>query len=274
MKFISFNINGLRAHLHQLKAIIEKHKPEIIGLQEIKVNNDMFPFDEINKLGYYAFCNGQKAYYGVAILSKKKPFKIIKGLPYDEINAQSRVITLNIYNNKCPLVIVNAYFPQGDNRSNQKKFFLKKVFYQDLLNYVIHIQKTKAQLIVMGDMNISPNDLDIGIGDIKRNLWLKKGKCSFLPEEREWLSNLLNSGNLIDTYRAKNPDENSFFSWFDYRFKRFNDNCGLRIDLILVCKNLIKYCIASGIDYEIRGMIKPSDHAPVWSEFDIKNFRF
>ncbi|CAL1329191.1 exodeoxyribonuclease III [Candidatus Providencia siddallii] len=268
MKIISFNINGLRAHLHQIKAIIVKHNPDIIALQEIKVQNDHFPFYEINKLGYHAFCHGQKAYYGVAFLSKEKPFLIKKDFSFDKENGQCRLITLTTYICQKIFIIINAYFPQGENRSNEKKFFLKKIFYKKLYDYVVSLQKTDIQLLIVGDMNVSHTDLDIGIGKINQNRWIKKGKCSFLPEEREWLTKLLNGCNLIDIYRVKNPNVNDSFSWFDYRSKAFQRNCGLRIDLILSSKNLIKYCIEVGIDYEIRNIDRPSDHAPIWVEFD------
>lgn len=120
----------------------------------------------------------------------------------------------------------------------------------------------------MGDMNISPTDLDIGIGEENRKRWLRTGKCSFLPEEREWMERLLGWG-LVDTYRHAWPEKNDQFSWFDYRSKGFDDNRGLRIDLLLASKPLAERCEETGIDYEIRSMEKPSDHAPVWAKFRV-----
>lgn len=118
----------------------------------------------------------------------------------------------------------------------------------------------------MGDMNISSTDRDIGIGEESRKRWLRTGKCSFLPEEREWMDRLLGWG-LVDTWREHNPEVADRFSWFDYRSKGFDDNRGLRIDLVLASKTLAPHCVETGIDYEIRGMEKPSDHAPIWSTF-------
>lgn len=120
----------------------------------------------------------------------------------------------------------------------------------------------------MGDLNISPTDKDIGIGENNMKRWLRSGKCSFLPEEREWLGKLLNWG-LVDTYRQMHPNTDDKFSWFDYRSKGFDDNRGLRIDLVLASPSLAKRCVATGIDYDIRAMEKPSDHAPVWAEFEL-----
>ncbi|OXX55281.1 exodeoxyribonuclease III, partial [Vibrio sp. V10_P2A27P122] len=124
------------------------------------------------------------------------------------------------------------------------------------------------QIIVMGDINISPIDLDIGIGEANRKRWLQTGKCSFQPEEREWLQTLMDWG-FVDTFRQLNPDVNDQFSWFDYRSRGFDDNRGLRIDVILATPNLAKKCQEVGIDYELRGIEKPSDHAPIWSSFSL-----
>ena len=128
----------------------------------------------------------------------------------------------------------------------------------------------ESHLIVMGNLNISPEDIDIGIGENNRKRWLQTGKCSFLPEEREWLENLKDFG-LYDSYRCLYPEENNTFSWFDYRSRGFDDNPkrGLRIDHLWVTKSLKDLISSSEIDYEIRGMEKPSDHAPVWTKFNI-----
>jgi exodeoxyribonuclease-3 len=111
-------------------------------------------------------------------------------------------------------------------------------------------------------------DLDIGIGEDSRKRWLRTGKCSFLPEEREWMGRLLDWG-LVDTFRHENPQTQDRFSWFDYRSKGFDDNRGLRIDVLLASNPLAERCIETGIDYDIRSMEKPSDHAPVWAKFDL-----
>ena len=118
---------------------------------------------------------------------------------------------------------------------------------------------------VIGDINISPLDIDIGIGEPNRKRWLKEGKCSFLPEEREMLATLKGWG-LIDTYRALHPEASDRYSWFDYRSRGFDDNRGLRIDVVLATAPLNALCQASDIDYELRGMEKPSDHCPIWIE--------
>ena len=121
-------------------------------------------------------------------------------------------------------------------------------------------------VVVMGDINISPIDLDIGIGEPNAKRWLKTGKCSFQPEERQWLKSLMDWG-FTDTFRAEFPDVDDKFSWFDYRSKGFVDNRGLRIDVVLATSALAAKCIETGIDYELRGIEKSSDHAPIWATF-------
>lgn len=268
-KIISFNINGIRARLHQLQALIDKHQPDIIGLQEIKVHDDQFPLAAVEAMGYHVNFFGQKAHYGVAILSKTAPTQIIKGWPWDEEDAQKRMIigTWQLASGKT-LHVFNGYFPQGENRDHPTKFPAKHQFYADLQRYLDTHHKPDDAVAIIGDMNISPTDLDIGIGEQNAKRWLKTGKCSFLPEEREWLGTLKNWG-LKDCFRELYPTEDSQFSWFDYRSKGFDDNRGLRIDLVLASPPLAAQLQSAGIDYELRTMEKPSDHAPIWASFSL-----
>lgn len=267
MKIISFNINGLRARLHQLQAIIDKHQPDIIGLQEIKVHDEAFPREAVEAMGYHVAFHGQKAHYGVAILSKQAPLSVEKGFPGDDEEAQRRMIMASFQRADGAIIkVMNGYFPQGENQAHETKFPAKTKFYADLQAYLETHHNPGEQLVIIGDMNISPTDRDIGIGEANRKRWLKEGKCSFLPIEREWLARLLGWG-LTDTFRAAHPDESERFSWFDYRSRGFDDNRGLRIDLILASDALKDSVTEVGIDYELRGIEKPSDHAPIWATF-------
>lgn len=270
MKVISFNINGLRARPHQLQALIEKHQPDVIGLQETKVDNPQFPLEMIQEFGYHVEYHGQKGHYGVALLSLRPPLEIHTGFPTDEEDAQRRFI-YGVYEDSKgqPITIMNGYFPQGEERKHPIKFPAKQKFYADLLQLLEKQQSPKQPLLIMGDFNISPQDCDIGIGEQNAKRWLRTGKCSFLPEEREWMGSLKNWG-LIDSFRALYPETNDTFSWFDYRSKGFDDTPkrGLRIDLILASTILQDRLKAAGIDYDIRGMEKPSDHCPIWLELN------
>ncbi|MGM0481346.1 MAG: exodeoxyribonuclease III [Pseudomonadota bacterium] len=270
MKFISFNINGIRARLHQLQAIIDKHQPDVIGLQETKVHDDMFPRADVEAMGYHVIFHGQKGHYGVALLSKEPLENPQFGFPNDGDEAQRRMI-MGDY----PLAdgqrvrVLNGYFPQGESRVHPTKFPAKEKYYADLMAYVENELKPSQPVIVMGDVNVSHQDLDIGIGEQNAKRWLRTGKCSFLPEERDWLNQLIGWG-LTDTYRMLHPQDTNEYSWFDYRSRGFDDNRGLRIDLILATEPLAKHCVESGIDYQLRGIEKPSDHAPIWSTFTYK----
>ncbi|WP_372882191.1 exodeoxyribonuclease III [Psychromonas sp.] len=267
MKVISFNINGLRARLHQLQAVIDKHQPDVIGLQEIKVHNDLFPVADVEAMGYHVYFHGQKGHYGVAMLCKNEASDVQYGFPTDDDEAQRRMIMVTVEDkNGSPVRILNGYFPQGENQTHEIKYPAKRKFYQDLNIYLNEFHNAQEQLIVMGDINISPLDLDIGIGEVNAKRWLKTKKCSFLPEERQWLSKLMDFG-FVDTYRLLNPEVSDQYSWFDYRSRGFDDNRGLRIDVILATETLADKTIDSGIDYELRGIDKPSDHAPIWTEF-------
>ena len=192
------------------------------------------------------------------------------GFPTDKEDAQCRLISSRHKFSSQEVTIINGYFPQGESRDHPKKFPYKEKFFKDLMIYLNENFTPEDNIIILGDLNISPEDIDIGIGENNRKRWLATGKCSFLPEEREWLEKIKTWG-FFDSYRKFFPDSNDKFSWFDYRSRGFDDNPkrGLRIDHLWVTKPLLDMAIESEIDYEIRGMEKPSDHAPVWTEFKI-----
>jgi exodeoxyribonuclease III len=267
MKVISFNINSLRARIHQLAAIIDTHQPDIIGLQETKVHNDQFPVEELTQFGYHLHYHGQKSHYGVALLTKQKPISVQCGFPTDNEDAQCRLIIAELPTSQGNLMVINGYFPQGESLHHEIKYPAKRKFYQDLITYIEQQQLNSQLSLIMGDMNICPTDLDIGLTEENRKRWLRTGKCSFLPEEREWINNLMSLG-FTDTYRNAYPKEKTY-SWFDYRSKGFDTHTGLRIDLILASKKMMNYYLQTGIDYDIRAMEKPSDHAPIWAQFDL-----
>ena len=267
MKIISFNINGLRARLHQLQAIIDKHQPDIIGLQEIKVHNDAFPVEAVEAMGYHVYFHGQKAHYGVAMLCKKEANVVKMGFSSDTEDSQKRMVMVETTNEQGEKVtVLNGYFPQGDNISHETKYPYKRQFYKDLMTYLNDNHTPDEHVVIMGDINISPSDLDIGIGEPNQKRWLKTGKCSFQPEEREWLTTLMDWG-FKDTFRELHPTRTERYSWFDYRSKGFVDNRGLRIDVVLATHKMTDTCVEADVDYELRGIEKPSDHAPIWSTF-------
>jgi len=271
MKIVSFNANGIRARAHQLQALVDTRQPDIVGIQETKVQDPDFPVEVIDRLGYQVVYHGQKAHYGVAVLSREAPVNVYRGFPHDDDDSQRRLITVQFaLANGRILTLLNGYFPQGESRDHATKFPAKRKFYRDLLDHLQQHYDPQQPLIVIGDMNVAPLDIDIGIGDDNAKRWLKGGKCSFLPEERDWLQQLMDWG-LVDTYRQQHPHDDNCFSWFDYRSHGFDrqPRRGLRIDLMLATPPLAETCTATGIDYTIRAMEKPSDHCPVWADFDI-----
>lgn len=271
MKLVSFNVNGVRARPHQMERLVELHDPDVIGLQETKVQDGEFPLESLTSLGYHVNYYGQKGHYGVALMSKQEPIAVQKGFPGAPEDAQRRfiAITLEDVGGK-PLTVMNGYFPQGESRDHPSKFPNKRDYYADLSDYLQQHHQADEQVVVMGDVNVAPLDLDIGIGPDNAKRWLRTGKCSFLPEEREWLQRLQEWG-LADSFRAIHPEVADRFSWFDYRSKGFDrePRRGLRIDLILASDSLMKHCQDAGIDYDIRAMEKPSDHCPIWASFAI-----
>lgn len=267
-RVMSFNVNGIRARLHQIEKVLEEHKPDVLGLQEIKVSDEEFPVEAITVLGYNVDFFGQKGHYGVALLSKTKANTVLRGFPSDEEDAQRRVIHGEYLVNGKVLHVINGYFPQGESRKHPTKFPAKEKYYSDLTRYITDTFATNDNVIVMGDMNVAATDADVGIKPENAKRWLQRGICCFLPEEREWLQNLLNTG-LIDTFRHMNANDQSSFSWFDYRSRGYEQEPkrGLRIDLILATQNLVDVLEGTGIDFKARASEKPSDHCPIWADF-------
>ncbi len=275
MRLVSFNINGIRARLHQLQALVDSHRPAVIGLQETKVQDAEFPREAVEALGYRVVFHGQKGHYGVALMIDTAqcgdPEAVHYGFADDDEDAQRRMIGVRLtLADGEPLTVWNGYFPQGENVEHPLKFPHKREFYAQLQRLLETQHRADERLVVMGDFNISPEEADIGIGESNRKRWLREGKTSFQPVEREWLSGIKAWG-LTDSYRVRYPEVNDRFSWFDYRSRGFerDPRRGLRIDHILVTQPLADKVRDAGIDYGLRGMEKPSDHAPVWTEFDL-----
>ncbi|MDT8447651.1 MAG: exodeoxyribonuclease III [bacterium] len=267
MKIASFNVNSIRARLELLLQYLKTESPDILGLQETKVQDHEFPVEALADAGYEVDFFGQKSYNGVALLSKVKPLSVQRGFKTDGPEDQKRFQAARFRTTEGKeLVVVNGYFPQGENREHPTKFPAKKKFYEDLQRFLAN-EDPSGYLMVMGDFNISPTDLDIGIGETNAKRWLKTGKCSFLPEEREWLGRMAGWG-LFDSFRELHPEVKDQFSWFDYRSGGYPDR-GLRIDQIWVTKPLLEHCLEAGIDYHLRAQERPSDHCVIWSRFNL-----
>ena len=271
MKIVCFNVNGIRSREHQLRAIKDKHDPDILALQEIKVQDADFPLEMTEGLGFKAYYHGQKSHYGVALLCRQEPVALHKGFPGESDDAQRRVIAGEFEADRGRRVtVINGYYPQGESRGHPVKFPHKRQFYADMTAYLQEHFTPDQDLLLVGDMNVAPLDSDIGIGPDNVKRWLRTGKCSFLPEEREWLETLRAWG-LEDVYRRHYPQVADRFSWFDYRSRGFDRDPkrGLRIDLMLATASLTAHSTDAGIDYHIRAQEKPSDHCPIWVDLDV-----
>tara|TARA_X000000950_G_scaffold276523_1_gene364554 strand:- start:2980 stop:3792 length:813 start_codon:yes stop_codon:yes gene_type:complete len=267
IRIICFNINGLRARPHQLKALKEKYDPDIIALQEIKVSDEDFPEQIPTELGFNYYNYGQKGFHGVAIFSKQPPITVIKGLDGGEDESQKRYIQCDYDTNAGIVSVCNSYFPQGENRKHPDKFPYKDRYYKRITK---HIESLNTNIVLTGDFNIAPNRNDIGMNEDGIKRWLSQGHTAFLPEEIEWYKKLTDLG-LADIWREKNPNSTKC-SWFDYRSRGFDQDPkrGLRIDHFLLSKDVQEKYINSEIDHELRAMEKPSDHCPVVLDLDIE----
>jgi exodeoxyribonuclease-3 len=271
VRIVSFNVNGIRARQHQLKAVTEQHSPDVLALQETKVVDDDFPLAALEDLGYpHIAYYGQKGHYGVALASRTALKAVQLGIPWRAEDQQRRFISAEVEFGDQTVHVINGYFPQGEKRDHPSKFPNKAEFYADVLRYCKERLSTEHPVIIAGDLNVAPADSDIGIGEDNKKRWLRTGKASFLPEEREWLDQLMGWG-LTDTFQQAEEELRRRYSWFDYRSRGFErePRRGLRIDLILASRRLVGALTGSGIDYEIRASEKPSDHCPIWAEFSL-----
>ena len=181
MKIVSTKINNTKARTNQRIHLRETIDPDVIGLQETKVNDPVFPIEVIEEIGYHPEYWGQKGHYGVAILSKLKPTKTIKGFKDDIDEDQKRFIQCTYAVNNSEITIMNGYFPQGENIHHETKFPKKIKYYEDLKKHIEVLKKSKENLIVMGDFNVAPKDIDIGIGSENVKRWFEDIHLAFFP---------------------------------------------------------------------------------------------
>ena len=264
INFVSFNANSLRVRMHQIEKIIAVYQPEVIGIQETKVEDSKFPEDEIRALGYHSYFSGQPTHYGVALLSKTPLTNVGSTLEGHHDQSQKRFICADLQRGDHTLHVINTYFPQGENREHPSKFANKLAFYDSVTQHLISQRKHKPNIVLLGDLNVAPADDDVQISESSQKRWLKTGTCSFLPEERDKFMELLDQG-MVDPYTTHRADDTHRASWFDYRNRGFSRSpkSGLRIDFTLVSEALSPKVESCSIDHNIRGMDKPSDHCPV-----------
>jgi len=253
MRLATWNVNSLKVRLPHLTDWLAKAQPDIICLQELKLEDAKFPRAELEAAGYQAAFSGQKTYNGVAILARAGLSEVSMGMP-GFADEQKRVIAATVGGVRS----VCVYCPNGQAVGSEK-YDYKLRWFAALGEYLAAEMARHAQLAVAGDFNVAPEDRDVH--DPK--VWEGQVHVSE-PERAAWRA-LLALG-LKDTFRLFEQPEN-IFSWWDYRMLGFRRNAGLRIDQILVSAPLLKRCTACSVDKEPRRLERPSDHAPVIAEF-------
>lgn len=256
MKLATWNVNSLKVRLGHLLDWLARNQPDVVCVQETKLEDAKFPRADLENAGYHSAYSGQKTYNGVAILARAPLEAVATGIPGfgDE---QKRVLSATVAGAR----IVCAYVPNGQSVESEK--------YRYKLDWLAAFErwlgaelKTHPRLAVLGDYNIAPDDRDVH----DPQLWQGQVLCS--EPERAAFERLLGLG-LKDSFRLFDQPERSF-SWWDYRMNAFRRKMGLRIDHILLSDTLAAQCTGCTIDLEPRRLERPSDHAPVVAEISIQ----
>ena len=254
MKIATYNVNGIKARLPVLLRWLETSRPDVACLQELKAPQENFPLEAIQAAGYEALWHGQKSWNGVAILSKVgTPEAHTRVLPGDEADEQSRFLEATVNG----IRIICLYLPNG-NPAPGPKFDYKLGWMQRLEPFVHKLAAAATPTVITGDFNIIPTENDV----YRPERWTED--ALFRPESREAFRRLLDQG-WTDALRHLHPEE-TIYTYWDYFRNAFNRNAGLRIDHFLLNKTLAPQLKAGGVDVNVRGWEKSSDHAPVWIE--------
>lgn len=253
MKIATYNVNGINGRLSVLLRWLEMANPDIVCLQELKAPQEKFPEDAIAKAGYNAIWHGQKQWNGVAILAKSEIQEIGRGLPGNKDDLQSRYIEAMIDG----IVIACLYLPNG-NPAPGPKFDYKLEWFKRLQHRAETLLTFKVPVILIGDFNVMPTELDV----YKPERWIDD--ALFRPEVRAAFHALIDQG-WTDAIRKLHPKETIYTFW-DYFRDAYGRNAGLRIDHFLLSPKLKRKLVKGGVDKEVRGWEKTSDHAPVWIE--------
>jgi len=257
MRIATWNVNGLRARLDFFMGWLEDRQPDLVGIQELKLLEEQFPREPLTEAGYRCIVHGQKAWNGVAILTRHGTEAYRKGLPGQE-DFGARLVEARVG----PLWFITVYCPNG--KSVDHADYGRKLAWLDALaEYVATNHRPDSQVVLCGDFNICPGPLDTH--DEEK----LKGTIFHTDAERERFDALLKWG-FRDVFREKRPDERAF-SWWDYRAGAFPRNLGLRLDILLATPGVLERTKSVEIDRDYRkkkGELTPSDHAPVFLDLE------
>jgi exodeoxyribonuclease-3 len=254
MKIATYNVNGINGRLPVLLRWLDETKPDVVCLQELKAPDEKFPEEAISNAGYSAIWLGQKSWNGVAILTRGLPMQEIRrSLPGDPEDSQSRYIEALINGVR----IGCLYLPNG-NPAPGPKFDYKLSWFERLHTHAASLLSEKIPVVLAGDYNVIPTDLDA----YKPERWVKD--ALFRPETREAFKILVEQG-WTDALRKLHPDERIYTFW-DYFRDAYGRDAGLRIDHFLLSPQTAIRLTNAGVDKNVRGWEKSSDHAPTWIE--------
>jgi exodeoxyribonuclease-3 len=260
MKVCTFNVNSIRARKELIIKWLEHRNNDIdiLCLQEIKVEDKDFPYEDFENLGFGCYVYGQKGYNGVAILSKQELADVKRGFGDEYLDQQKRLISGKLND----IHVINVYAPHGDLRGGDK-YYYKLDWYDKFIEYLKQNYSPEDKLIVVGDLNIAREDIDVYDPE------LLKDSIGTMPEEREKLQKMLDWG-LVDTFRFLYPGKRQF-TWWDYIGGAIWRDEGMRIDYILCTTPLLPYLKDVEVDLwpRRRRTPKPSDHAPVIGYFEL-----
>jgi exodeoxyribonuclease-3 len=250
----TWNVNSITARLDAALLWLDAHRPDVLCLQETKIPDEKFPHAAFESLGYRVAASGQKAYNGVAIVSRLPLDAVHTGLPGDEGDQQKRLIGATV----AGIRILNLYVPNGSEVGSEK--FAYKLAWLARLRACLDVDfRPEEALLLCGDFNIAPEARDVYDENAVA------GKVLYHPDEHRALATVRDWG-LVDAFRLHQPD-GGLFSWWDYRAGSFRRNLGMRIDHIWVSTPLAGRCTASWIDAAPRKLERPSDHVPVLATF-------
>lgn len=258
MKIATWNVNSVKSRLqHLLQYLSSEQAPDVLLLQELKCVEEVFPFMEVEDAGYNVVVCGQKTYNGVAILSKYPIDDVIKELPGGNgVDEQARYIEGVISLKDKAIRVASVYVPNG-KAPDSENFVYKMNFLDRLYVHASQLLSYEELLVIGGDYNVAPEP---GL-DVYDPVSLEGGICCHADERKKFRA--LTGLGLTDAYRAANQNAQQF-SWWDYRGGSWQHNKGMRIDHLLLSPEAADVTQASDVEISLRGLEKPSDHAPVW----------
>ena len=260
MRIATWNVNSIKQRTENLAAWLKERQPDIVCLQETKCVDEGFPREPFEALGYNVAIHGQKAFNGVAILSKLPFDEVTPRLPGDPEDDHARFMEAVVSTGGGALRVASIYLPNG-NPPDTDKYSYKLKWMQRLFDYAHERLQLEEPLILAGDYNVIPAEVDVH--DPK--LWV--GDALFLPATRARFRALTNLG-LVDAIRAT-TDADGLYSFWDYQAGAWQKNNGIRIDHLLLSPQAADRLVTAGIDKHVRSWEKPSDHVPVWIELEL-----